>query len=200
MSVVASLDDLMEVGEQEPEPQPGRRLGGGWRWVVNTVLLAGTGTLAGALLLRITVEKSAPYVLIFVGLVALRILLAVLAWVRNPLLPDTLRFRVASSQRVEESDLRDGLAIATQRWHRNLAWFGLQGGADGEQFARTLQPRLARLVEERLRLRHGIDLRSNPQRARELLGEPLWALVTTRAKRCPSGRELAALVKQMEAI
>jgi hypothetical protein len=53
-------------------------------------------------------------------------------------------------------------------------------------------------VQERLRLRHGITVDSDPARARQLLGEPLWALVTKRARRCPNRRELVALVKQME--
>ena len=46
----------------------------------------------------------------------------------------------------------------------------------------------------------GITLASDPQRARHLLGEPLWALVTEPVRRPPTGRELAALVKLMEAI
>jgi hypothetical protein len=198
--VTSSLDDLLDVGEQLPEQAPAGRLPGGTRrWTVRTLLVAAGGTLVGGLLMRIISEKTVPWLLLFVGLVVVQVLWAVLVWVRNPQLPDTLRYRIAPSQRSTLLEGRDGLAMASQRWHRNLAWFGLQGG-NSDQYSRTLQPRLARLVEERLRLRHGVSLRADPARARELIGEQLWALVSAPAKRAPSARELAALVKQMEAI
>jgi len=196
---VSSLDDLMDVGEQEPAPEPTRRFDRGWGWLVRVVLVAAGGAVAINFLLSIAANRAVPYVLIGIGLVAIQVLFAVLAWVRSTGLPDTLRYGLISTNRAGQAGSRDGLATATARWGRELSWFGLQGG-DGEQFARTLQPRLARLAEERLRLRHGITVRSDPARARQLLGEQLWSLVTSRATRCPSGRELAALVKQMEAI
>jgi hypothetical protein len=199
--VTSSLDDLLDVGEQLPEEIPAGRLpGGGWRWTIRTLLVAAGGTLVGGLLMRIISEHTVPWLLFFVGLVVVQVLFAVLVWVRNPQLPQTLRFGIASTQRASEMAERDGLALASQRWYRNLAWFGLQGGNNGEQYARTLQPRLARLVEERLRLRHGVSLRGDPARARQLIGEQLWSLVSAPAKRSPSPRELEALVKQMEAI
>lgn len=196
---MSSLDDLMDVGEQEPAAESTHGFNHGWRWLLRVVLVAAGGALAVNFLLTIAANRSVPYLLTGIGLVAIQVLLAVLAWVRSSGLPDTLRFGLISTNRAGQAGSRDGLATATARWGRELSWFGLQGG-DGEQFARTLQPRLARLAEERLRLRHGITVRSDPARARQLLGEPLWSLVTSRATRCPSGRELAALVKQMEAI
>jgi hypothetical protein len=196
---VNSLDDLMDAGEPaEPAPTRAATLGRGWRWLLWTVVRAAVGTVLINALGRAVAEKSISLPFLFVGLLAVQVLVAVLLWVRSPLLPQTLRLGVQSADQGGAGE-RDGMVLATQRWSRQLAWFGLQGG-DGPQFARTLQPRLARLVDERLRLRHGITVASDPQRARQLLGEPLWALVTTPARRCPTGRELAALVKHMEAI
>ena len=37
---------------------------------------------------------------------------------------------------------------------------------------------LAELADDRLRRRHGIDRHRQPERARALLGEPLWQLIT----------------------
>jgi hypothetical protein len=196
---MTSLDDLLNVGEELPAEPAGERLGGGRRWLLRMVLVAAGGAGVGGLFLRVVSEHSVPYLLLFVGLLAVQILVAVLTWVRNPRLPETLRFRIDSSHRVGEAAERDGLLMASQRWHRHLAWYGLQGN-NTDQYARTLQPRLARLVEERLRLRHGVDLRGDPARARQLIGEQLWALVSAPARRTPSARELGDLVKQMEAI
>ncbi len=196
-----SLDDLMNVGEP-PAPQPESTnpgtLGRGWRWLLWSVVRSAAGAVLSYGLVRAIADESVSIPFLFVGLLAVHVLVAVLVWVRSPLLPDTLRLGLQSADRGATGS-RDGLVQAAQRWSRQLAWFGLQGG-DGEQFARTLQPRLARLVEERLRLRHGVTVASDPQQARQLLGEPLWALVTTPARRCPTGRELAALVTYMEAI
>lgn len=47
----------------------------------------------------------------------------------------------------------------------------------GDTWPRALQPHLAALVDERLARHHGIDRRTEPDRARELLGPELWRLV-----------------------
>jgi hypothetical protein len=197
---VNSLDDLLDVGEPAEPEQPDRQrtLGRGWSWLLWSLVRSAVGTIVIYALARAAVDRAISIPFLFVGLLAVHVLVAVLIWVRSPVLPDTLRMGLQSADRGGAAG-RDGLAQATQRWSRQLAWFGLQTG-DGEQFARTLQPRLARLAEERLRLRHGITRESDPQRARQLLGEPLWALITVPARRSPTGRELAALVKHMEAI
>ena len=46
---------------------------------------------------------------------------------------------------------------------------------------------LAELTDERLRLRHGITRASDPRRARELLGEPLWQLLAEPGRRRAEG-------------
>jgi hypothetical protein len=191
------LDDLMDVGE--PEPELSRGTSGRTRLAVRILLVAAAGTALIELFTRVVAGHAVSIPFAFFGLVTLQVLLAVLAWVRNLELPPTLRHQIESGERLARTSGRDGLALATERWNRQMAWYGLQGG-DSDQFARTLQPRLARLVEERLRLRHGLTITGDRERAREVLGPQLWTLVTTPAKRSPSGRELAGLVKQMEKI
>src|SRR6266540_222904 len=53
-------------------------------------------------------------------------------------------------------------------------------------------------VDDRLRLRHGVDRQRDPKRARELLGEQLWAFVAEPVTRAPDPRQLAALAEQIE--
>ncbi|WP_460913745.1 hypothetical protein [Plantactinospora veratri] len=57
---------------------------------------------------------------------------------------------------------------------------------------------LAELVDELLRQRHGVTRASDPERARGLLGEPLWNFLDTPPKRTPAPRDLAAIVAQLE--
>nr|BFE76467.1 hypothetical protein GCM10020092_097680 [Actinoplanes digitatis] len=59
-----------------------------------------------------------------------------------------------------------------RRWERQLDW----SQSDAEKFSRNVLPVLAELADERLRLKHGITRSSDPRRARELLGEPLWGV------------------------
>ena len=59
-------------------------------------------------------------------------------------------------------------------------------GADSrEQYERSLLPLLRKLVEDRLALRHGVALETEPARCRDLMGEDLWAEVVTPAQRSP---------------
>ena len=54
------------------------------------------------------------------------------------------------------------------------------------------------LADERLRQRHGISRTGDPRRARELMGERLWAFLYAPPARPPNPRELAAVVEDME--
>ncbi|MFD0594521.1 hypothetical protein ACFQZ4_20545 [Catellatospora coxensis] len=54
------------------------------------------------------------------------------------------------------------------------------------------------MVDERLRQRHGVNRATEPERARRLLGDPLWTLLTVPAKRPPSPRELDVIVNALE--
>ena|SRR5215475_6839739 len=80
--------------------------------------------------------------------------------------------------------------------HR-LSW----GSVDAERFEERVRPQLVRLADGRLRQRHGVDRWREPDRARGIVGEPLWLLMTgSRPTRPPSPRQLADLVAQLERI
>ena len=92
--------------------------------------------------------------------------------------------------------LDDGMYEAVRRWDRRLEW----GATYPERFQYTMTGRLAELVDERLRQRHGITRASDPARARALIGEDVWNLTSGSAQRVPSPREVFVLVQRMEAL
>lgn len=70
---------------------------------------------------------------------------------------------------------------------------------DAAYFLRVVIPELGVLVDERLRLTHGITRGSDPERARELIGERLWEFLhTTTLRRVPSRSELASVIRELE--
>lgn len=82
--------------------------------------------------------------------------------------------------------------------HR-LSW----GSVDAERFESRVRPLLVRIAAERLRLRHGIDHTRQPDRARSILGDRLWQLMTEPTdpnRRAPSQRALRRIVEGIERI
>jgi hypothetical protein len=74
---------------------------------------------------------------------------------------------------------------------------------DGSKYDRNVRPMLARLATERLRQKYGIDPRSQPVQAREVLGEQLWSLMTPPpepSSPASSHAELSMLLDQIEAL
>jgi hypothetical protein len=90
----------------------------------------------------------------------------------------------------------DGMAEAIRRWDRRLEW----GSTAPERFHHTITGRLAELVDERLRQRHGITLAGDPRRARALVGDDVWRLITGPPARVPSPRDVYLLVQRMESL
>ena len=103
--------------------------------------------------------------------------------------------RLAADTLVVESWIQpDGLHIAVREWERQLEW----SQSDAAKFASHVLPTLAELTDERLRQRRGFTRASDPQRARELLGEPLWRFLAGPGRRGPKPRDLAEHVARME--
>lgn len=90
----------------------------------------------------------------------------------------------------------DGVVRAVERWEARFSWTE----RDGARFTSAVFPRLYELIDERLRQRHGITLREDPDRARALIGEHLWTFLHARAARTPTAREMTAIVSDMEKI
>jgi hypothetical protein len=96
----------------------------------------------------------------------------------------------------DRSPPADGVVRAVQRWESRFGWTE----RDPSRYKSAVQPRLYELVDERLRQRHGITMRSDPDRARALIGEQLWTFLHARVARTPNAREMAAVVDEMEKI
>jgi hypothetical protein len=74
---------------------------------------------------------------------------------------------------------------------------------DGTKFDWSLRPLLAQLAAERLRHKHAITIRREPERARAMLGEQLWQMISTQpAEPSPalSRQQLTALIEAIEAL
>jgi hypothetical protein len=94
----------------------------------------------------------------------------------------------------EREQVPDGLALAITRWDTMMDW----SHTDAARFNRKVLPRLAEVVDERLRQRHGVDRATDPVRAKGVLGDPLWTFVTTPSRRPPNPRELEQIVSALE--
>lgn len=198
---MSTLDDLLEAAEEEPEPEHSAGSGSDtlWWWVAKAVLWSVVLAIPAWGFFRLA-GVDVPYALAAMVLFVGRVLRSLLRWVDPRPLPPTL---VRPSAELVSADLaeaggRDGLEIATARWDTRLSWVRLQG--DKGQFARTVQPRLIEIIDERLRVRHGVVRSVDPGGARAVLGEPLWQFVTAPVPKNLTPRELAGLISLMEGI
>lgn len=188
----ASLDDLLTY--EEPKPTSHRERPS--RWLIKNALLAAAFALVGYALLRLA-GLAVPYPLLFASFLTLQLLRRVLQGVRAKPVPDTLRKPMAPpASGAGGWGERDGLELALTSWDTRLAWLHLR--TDPRQFIRSVQPRLVQIIDERLRLRHGFTVGSDPARAQAMLSEALWVFVSRPVTRNPTPREFAALVKQVE--
>jgi hypothetical protein len=89
----------------------------------------------------------------------------------------------------------EGLLLLTSLESR-LSW----GATDPDRFRDRVRPELVGLATDLLRTRRGVDVRIEPDRARTILGEPLWQLMTRPPERSPSRAELSRLVDALERI
>ena len=73
---------------------------------------------------------------------------------------------------------------------------------DAEYFARVVVPELRQLADERLRAVHNIDRHDHPDRARDLLGPRVWAVLMagTEPVRRPTVGQLSAVLDDLEAL
>ncbi|MGH3737445.1 MAG: hypothetical protein ACRDT6_17825 [Micromonosporaceae bacterium] len=183
-----SLDELLTAArDHRAEPDPGE--------ITAPVLLK---TLAGGAfvgfaawyVLRAT-GTAVPYLLIVAVLVALTLAYRIVhASHGRPLAepPDE-----ADHEWAHDSP-HDHAYAGVRRWVGRLST--VEVGRDAYQ--RRVHPAIVAVVDERLRLRHGIDRRQDPRRAEAVLGEPLWRYVTEPPSRALKPQQLEALVVHIE--
>lgn len=73
-----------------------------------------------------------------------------------------------------------------------------RAGEGSQTFARRIRPMLLELTTSRLVHRHGIDPELEPDRARELLGDQVWTLITGTEARTASFAEIEQAVQTIE--
>lgn len=190
----ASIDDLLHHDEyDEPVARPARRRSA-WGWLIRAVLIAAGLTAAITVGFRL-IGVQVQVVPVFSGLLAVLVLRQVVARVAAPAPPTRPAGRPDPGADDGRYDWQgqDALRLAVRRWEARLDAVH----SDPGRFSRTVLPVLAELTDERLRQRHGLTRTSDPRRARELLGEPLWRLLHETG-RPPRRRDLAAHVETLE--
>jgi hypothetical protein len=182
-----SIDDLLSHDAEEPR-QPRGAAPRFALWALKAIL--GAAALAGALVLVLrAVGFDLWYPLAVAGILALLALQRVVSGLRAPPVGP---LGGNPSQGPEPAE-PDQLVAAVQRWQTRISW----GRAGIRPFTRT-SPLLAELVDERLRLRLGLTMATDPVRARTLVGERLWSYLADPAAPTPSRRDLAALLTDVE--
>jgi hypothetical protein len=202
MSEAVNLRELMEAA-QEPPKQPARVFGPGWwlRRVIAALAVAG-GLWCVLYALRI----GMPFPLIAFFVLAIMVLRAALGLIADdPMPPEitgegyatTIEDREAAGM-VEglrrAAGTTDGVRYAVGRWDDRLSW----GERDASRFAAIVVPRIADLVDERLRQRHSLTRASDPARARALLGEDLWRFLHSPPAKGLAPKDVAPMIAKVE--
>jgi hypothetical protein len=158
-------------------------------WLLrNGALVAAASTVAVAALRAGGLH--APLILVVAAFIGLRLVLLAVSQVSPPPLPKRRGGGSASSS----GPAGDALRAAVRRWERTLD----RAHADSDLYSRNVLPVLAELTDERLRLRHGITRASDPRRARELLGDPMWAALHDPSRRSARTRDIETFVDVLE--
>jgi len=185
------LDELFSSGDEpraEEVEAVGRSRSPALRLAGNALLIAAATTVTVAGLRSAGVRTS--ILLIVAAFTGLRLIMLAVSEVAPPSLPK----RQAGSAGSSAGPHGDALRAAVRRWEQNLD----RAHADPDLYSRNVLPVLAELTDERLRLRHGVTRASDPRRARELLGDPLWAALHDPGRRAARARDLEAYVDALE--
>jgi hypothetical protein len=184
------LDDLFGGGYEPPAeevPRPAKRRSPVPRLIGEAAVIALTTVVITAGLRAGGVRI--PLLLLVSALLGLRLVVWAASAVAPPPAP---KFRAPSNR--DKAATADSLRSSVKRWERNLQ----QAQADPDLYARNVLPVLGELTDERLRLRHGLTRASDPRRARELLGEPLWTALSAPGRQGLRGRDVETLLDALE--
>lgn len=179
---MTTLDDLFARDSDR------RRRGGLGRWLLRATLLSLVlAAAAAAVLYAVGLQLWYPLLplAVFAGLLLHRVVTGLDSY--QPAATGPWR-------KLPERAELNGLVPAVHRWHARVRLD--RTGATRSR--RGLRPRLAELVDERLRQRRGITRASHPEQARALLGERLSRYLDDPDARHPSPRQLAAMLTIVE--
>jgi hypothetical protein len=194
---VGGLDDLFamvaEPAIEEPA-EPRERPRSPVLWVTRNLLLIVVATVVTVALLRFA-RLGVSVLVVAAAFVALRLLMLAVAEVAPPpVAKPATRRTSADTDGFYQWAGTDSLRSSVRRWEQRLEW----SRSDPDAFARNVLPVLGELADERLRIHHGVTRASDPRRARELLGEPLWLALGDPGRRPPRQRDLGAYVETLE--
>jgi hypothetical protein len=198
------LDELFDVAPAPKEKAPIRPFGARW-WLRRAI--AALIVSAGVFVVFYVIRVGLPFLLIVATVLAIMVVHGALVLVHDNPLPAEVTGRGAE---VTVDDHRhgpltglrhsvaptDGVRYAINRWDDRLSW----GERDGARFAAIVLPRLADLIDERLRQRHGFTAKSDPERARAILGEDVWRLMTQPGPRAAAPRDVASIIAVVEGL
>jgi hypothetical protein len=185
----ARLDDLFEDGDSGPAPTRVRR-----RLPVRGPLL--TIAITAVVYTALRAFGLAPGLPLILTLAAASVLLrtATKASREQPGQRLSQLLRPARPDPADDPAHSDGVFDAVRRWDRLLD----QGSTTRAGGVAGLVANLGELADERLRQHHGLTRASDPVRARALLGDGLWSLLTAPAPRPPSTADLADAIQRLE--
>jgi hypothetical protein len=161
-------------------------------WLAAQAALAGGFGLVASAFVLVVLSTSRLYLpywqlwLVITGLLLLK-------WT---LMPAREVPPVATPDPVEAAGLVDRPYPQVDRWERRLS----VTSGDPEWYTRVVRDRLAGLVAERLRQRHGVVMTTEPGRARVILGEELHEFLTAPLTRTPDRAGLSRLITRIEEI
>jgi hypothetical protein len=188
-----SLDELFGARDEpvieEPVEAPVAKPRSRGLWLLRNALLVAAASTVAVAALRAG-GLHAPLILIVAAFIGLRLVMLAVSEVAPPPLPK----RPGGGSGPSSGPASDALRAAVRRWERTLD----RANADPDLYSRNVLPVLAELADERLRLRHGITRASDPRRARELLGDPMWEALHDPGRRTGKTRELESLVDALE--
>jgi hypothetical protein len=182
------LDDMLGYDDDQgtrKRKSPARR-------IAMALLAIAVGSFILNVILHVT-GVGAPYLLIVATVTCLVILRGVIVALAVQEVPRTLRDR---PQPRATMSAHDGVRDQAARWESRLEWTR----GDLRRFGVVVQPAMTDLVDERLRLHHGVSRQAQPERASALMGKDLWKFIHEPVARSLNPKEMAALVAQMEAL
>jgi hypothetical protein len=198
------LDELFDVAPAPKEKAPARPFGPRW-WLRRAIVAIVVS--AGVFVVLYVIRVGLPFLLIVATVLAIMVVHGALVLVHDDPLPAEVTGRgvevtIDDHLHGPLRGLRhsvaptDGVRYAINRWDDRLNW----GERDGARFAAIVLPRLADLIDERLRQRHGFTAKADPERARAVLGEDVWRLMTGPSTRAAAPRDIASIIAVVEGL
>ncbi len=178
----------------DEEPVHRRRTTARVNWVVGALMISVVLTALLWFGFRRLMNVNIPLVLLFVVIFAVQALRRLLASIKvAPPVPTAVPGHDGTQF---DWDTPDGVLVASGRWSMRLS----ATSREAARFTDVVTRPLIDLVDERLRLRHGVERSAEPDRARALMGDQLWSFLFGELRASPTPAELADVVARIEAL